>query len=112
MIAQIVEPSDKWLNILANNGLAILIVLFVLFVVIPAMSYASYKIVCWLAEKGDTVVEAHKTYLTRTANMMDQIAEGSVKTSEAISTIKDGVFAIHERLDRIPGCIQRQEPHK
>lgn len=82
-MTELPAPSEQWLRVLADHGISILIVLFMLFVAIPAAWIAGKNIVTWLGERLVELFEVAKEFMQRVGDS----AEQGAKTQEEIKSL-------------------------
>ena len=109
-MSEMPAPNEAWLRTLSDHGIAILIVLVLLFTVLPACGYAAWKVFGWLASRGDKVLDGHFHFLDRTASAIEAIKEltstNSARGEEwhdekvgKLDAIQNGVVGLHTKVD-------------
>ena len=113
------SPNDNWLKVLADHGVSVLIVLFLLFVALPAGWVAVRKVVGWFGVRFDKIIDGHMTFLsTSTATLQQSVetsadikdlimkagvsdSQFSLHATEQLGDIHEGVQGLHHKVDRI-----------
>lgn len=90
-------PSREWIEILTGQGLAIMLVVFAVFIVFPAVAYGITRIVKWIAAFLDRGWEKYVETITTVCD--------SVKgTATIVEEVKD---LIHEKADIHIGQLEK-----
>ena len=122
---EVQAPSEHWLRVLSDHGIAILIVLFLLFVAIPAVWIAGKSIIHWTGERIVDLSQAIKEFM----DSISQSAAQSVKTQEEVKSllaarnavdhdwhdeklrklheIDSGVRTLHDKVDDLKEHVTR-----
>lgn len=118
-MSELPAPSDRWTQILSDHGIAIVIVLFLLFVVTPFTSFYGVKAVRWLGNLLEEFLERIASTAEQSAKTQEEIKslviQGSVidgkwhdDKTRKLDEIKEGVRGLHDKVDQIKDHVTRK----
>lgn len=94
--------DKEWLQLLSNDGLAVMFSVFVIFVILPSIGLFIWKCTSWAGKRIDKVIDRHTTFLDEMSELNRQIAKN-------LAIIETNLEQIDIRLSRLENKHREKE---